>query len=356
MNYNILGVTLGHNSSACVLSNGEIVYFLEEERFSKYKHDSNPFMVLLDVLNNFKIDEVVLAGINNTNEIYPYSQETSFSSLIQKYYPKLKITSFSNFHHLCHLSHTFFNSNFKNALGIVIDGGGSYYKGKGIEMDSIYQCSSSKGFTHIYSNYFNNNIKIEKNYGLNVASTYSVITSYLKFKQREEGKTMGLSSYGNYNPNFPSFFKGNKTDTNYMGETTFRLGKRRTYTNLPITSINKNNFTQYEKDLAWKIQNDTQQIVGDYIEKYTKKTNLKHVCCAGGYFLNCVANYYLTKRFPEISFYFEPISSDAGTSIGAAKLAWHQKTNDTTIRPQKTLYYGPKYSKKELLEGIKKYT
>ena len=113
--------------------------------------------------------------------------------------------------------------------------------------------------------------------------------------------------------------------------------------------------TDFEKNLAYKVQQESQQAVGDLIEKGLKETGLKQVCCSGGYFLNCVANYYLKKRFPDIDFYFEPISSDAGTSIGIAKLVWYKKTQDRIIKSQKTLYYGPKYSKEQLLEGIKKY-
>ena len=171
---------------------------------------------------------------------------------------------------------------------------------------------------------------------------------------------MGLSSYGKYNPTFPPFFKNHISDITILNEKLdSNKGRRFNFLasrlNLPIKRKTSLNYSQIEKDLAWKIQNDTQQLVGDYIEKYTKETGLKQVCCAGGYFLNCVANYYLTKRFPDIEFYFEPISHDGGTSIGAAQLLWKERTQDITIRPQRTLYHGPKYSKEELLEGIKKY-
>ena len=113
--------------------------------------------------------------------------------------------------------------------------------------------------------------------------------------------------------------------------------------------------TDLEKDLAWKVQNDTQQLVGDYIEKAIQKTGLKQVCCSGGYFLNCVTNYYLVKRFPNIEFYFEPLANDTGTAIGSAKIQWHFENQDNIIRPLKSLYLGKQYSKDELLEGIKKY-
>jgi predicted NodU family carbamoyl transferase len=68
-----------------------------------------------------------------------------------------------------------------------------------------------------------------------------------------------------------------------------------------------------------------------------------------------VTNYYLIKRFPDVEFYFEPIANDAGTAIGSAKLLWYILTQDTTIRPLKSIYLGKQYSKEELLKGIKKY-
>ena len=58
--------------------------------------------------------------------------------------------------------------------------------------------------------------------------------------------------------------------------------------------------------------------------------------------MNCVANYYYLSILPEdVNLYIEPVSSDAGTSIGAAKYIWHKQTNDTTKRPLQNLYLGP---------------
>ena len=46
----------------------------------------------------------------------------------------------------------------------------------------------------------------------------------------------------------------------------------------------------------------------------------------------------------EIKLYAEPISSDAGTAIGASYLAWHQITNSEKILPfADSLYLGPSY-------------
>ena len=89
-----------------------------------------------------------------------------------------------------------------------------------------------------------------------------------------------------------------------------------------------------------------------YIHDVINKTKCKNICLVGGFFLNCVANYEYLDGLPEdVNLYIEPNSSDAGTSIGAAKYIWHSKTKDTTIRKQNTLYYGfePDYNIKNKL-------
>jgi predicted NodU family carbamoyl transferase len=80
--------------------------------------------------------------------------------------------------------------------------------------------------------------------------------------------------------------------------------------------------TEIEADLAWQIQNDTQEEVAKLIEKSVELTGNKQICIAGGYGLNCVTNYWLKKRFPDLEIYHEAISHDGGTAIGAAYLGW----------------------------------
>ena len=52
--------------------------------------------------------------------------------------------------------------------------------------------------------------------------------------------------------------------------------------------------------------------------------------------------------------YIEPISSDAGTAIGAAKILYYKETKSKQKFPQKNIYYGVKYSDKEILSKLKK--
>tara|TARA_R110000796_G_scaffold16811_1_gene52267 strand:- start:920 stop:2014 length:1095 start_codon:yes stop_codon:yes gene_type:complete len=363
MSYNILGIAPAHNSSICILSDGEIVYFLEEERLSKVKRDGNPFTVINNIIKKYKIDEIALAGVNYQSMALIQTEEDLYYGIVRKHYPEVKFSYLGDIHHKTHSFSSFYNSGFSNALSIVIDGNGSekihnfnsqYIKSDEIESIIIHKYPSNNTiFNSTQLSYkLEKNICIENYNILNsigIGKSYEAISEYLGFKRNEGGKTMGLSSYGKKNDNIPTI-----VSKNFRNKKLFKYDLSEGCQQPHIKNKILNKYSP--EDVAWKIQNDTQTLVGDYIENALQKTGIKQICCSGGYFLNCVANYYLIKRFSNIEFYFEPISNDAGTSIGAAKLAWHETTQDTTIRPQKTLYYGPKYTKDQLIEGIKKYT
>jgi carbamoyltransferase len=368
---NILGFNPNHHGSVCLLQDGEIIHFIQEERIIKEKYAPFPFKSFIDILQKYTIDYITWASPSMLFEVYKGCEISYWEEIARRFSPKIKCLDISNNHHLCHVTHSFYNSGFKKSLGIVIDGMGTCYwdgdKNKhNRETESIYVCSYPYKFDLLYKNIINTRKKI------NLCRAYETVTMHLGWHRNEVGKTMGLAPYGNFNPNFPNFFKNNIANPNVFYEDVEKKDpnfphKLETFINEEINPqlklkthpknwhYNESQITNLEKDLAWRIQNGTQKLVEQYIEEAIKKTNLKQICCSGGYFLNCVANYYLTKRFPNIEFYFEPIANDAGTAIGAAKYLWHKITQDTTIRPFKSLYLGKKYTKEELLEEIKKY-
>ena len=364
MGYKILGITLSHNSSVCVLDDGEIIFFLEEDRLSRNKHDSLPLSLILQISTNFTINEIHLSGLSGFyNDFYYFK---SLNLFLKKLFPDIPLSiQYIDKHHLAHSLSSFYNSGFNKALSVVIDGGGDWnevnkkYNFEGYETESIQVLEYPLNIQEVYKSYITkgldkqiNNIKFSPLVSL--TKVYEAITNYLGWSWNEAGKTMGLSSYGKPNSTIPNLYINGKGNSKVLNNNSLK-GKLNL---LPISNEwhrDSSKITNFEKDLAYKVQQESQQAVGDLIEKGLTEIGLKQVCCSGGYFLNCVANYYLIKRFPNIEFYFEPISSDAGTSIGIAKLAWYQKTQDKTIRPQKSLYYGPQYSKEQLLEGIQKY-
>jgi carbamoyltransferase len=369
----ILGFNPNHHGSICLLEDGKLKFFIQEERIGiREKYSDFPIRSFIEILNSHKIDYItwgspsIFYTINSLNPRYTY-----WEKIVKSFGSTPHPVDFSRtYHHICHVSHTFYNSGFKKAIGVVIDGLGSEVLNKdnksiGQETETIYECSYPFNFDILYKNISLNNSEV------NLSQAYETLTMHLGWDRDEAGKTMGLAPYGKYNQNFPTFFQKNKTNPNVFytdhNKITYLPNQDFTFINDTETPqlklqrdprewhYDESKITDLEKDLAWKIQNDTQQLVGDYIEKAIKETGLKQVCCAGGYFLNCVTNYYLIKRFPDVEFYFEPIANDAGTAIGSAKLLWYILTQDTTIRPLKSIYLGKQYSKEELLKGIKKY-
>lgn len=373
MAYNILGINPFHDGSVCLLSDGKVILYIEEERISRIKKDSNPFLAIQKVFNEYKIDAIVMGGLNHLKGNLTYTIADPIEYFCYKLAIKTKQSipfyDLSEQHHQLHTLMSFHNSGFNKALGVIIDGGGS----KNI---NTQQEESNSVYTWDYPNInlvektFRdfNNIKPQ----LNVANFYTAITHYLGFQSNQEGKTMGLSSYGNFNKEFtkkyfnnfkllPQFGyintpKNNNNSRIYL-QNYFSLNS---FIFPPLTDFkwhkDPSKLDQKISDLALEIQNECQKNVGDMIEKYINKTGLKNVVCSGGYFLNCVNNYYLTKRFPDVNFYFEPISHDGGTAIGAALALWYEKNQNLSLKKRiKSIYHGPQYSKEQLLNGIQKY-
>ena len=81
------------------------------------------------------------------------------------------------------------------------------------------------------------------------------------------------------------------------------------------------------------------------IQKTIDLTGKKNICVSGGFFLNCVANYYYLESLQKdgIKLYAEPVSNDAGTAMGAAMLFYYSLTQTKEKKVDApTLYLGPK--------------
>ena len=393
MAYNIIGLSPGHNSSICLVSNGQIKYFIEEERLSRTKWDGFPILALLNAIKGYPINELVITGTYGA-EGFPFigeNQEIVYSSILRKYFSfpnnlndnPIKTTYLGDKHHLTHAASAFYNSGFDKAIAVIIDGAGSSnqlsfnfygntHKNLVFETESIFYCDYPSTFNKLFGVYGGNNFSpslkdrpdIDVNEGVTITKAYEAVSEYLGFGFLENGKTMGLSSYGKPNLKIPQLFKNNKA-TKDIFVPHYPLGAFINIDSNPIFQRNRSpkefhhdfsKVLEIEKDLAFKIQKETQEKAGDLVEKALKLSKLNKVVVAGGYGLNCVANYYLKKRFPNVEFYFEPVANDAGTSIGAALLKWHEYSQNTKPNKQTSIYLGPKYPLEETEKTIQSYS
>lgn len=348
----ILGINFSHHGSVCLMKDGEILFFLEEERLSrkksifvndkyhkvisKIKEYTNKIDYICvgfdkksvkDFLSDNLQDELILEF--NKQVMMDYSNSVINRALVVSseyinqfrehdgsYYvrytnllwetlsdvttkdTKLYLDLVS--HHNLHATQTFYNSGFKEAVCVIVDGRGTSKLDD--ETDTLFERESIWKFS------YNNSVQLYCNYNIDIngiGSTYTRITGELGFQQVfQEGKTMGLASY-----------KPSDVDNQEWAN---------------------------KIELARDVQNWSQEQVLELIKHAIKISGSKNVCLSGGYGLNCVANYYFRKNLPDdINLYCEPVANDAGQSIGIAYKLYHKLTNDKTIRPQKSLYYGP---------------
>lgn len=385
MSYNILGINPGHNGSAALLVDGELVYYIEEERLSRQKYDGNPFRGILHILSRWHVDEIVLGGTSPEHPLLPWTGEDPYSALVRKFNPNVKVVNLGSEHHLGHASCAFYNSGFEEAVAIIVDGAGTYkeesldeegkYKAKGFETESIWVCKYPNDFALLCKVYGDNqgqkmsNGRFDFDSAVTITKAYEAVSHYLGFGFIEAGKTMGLAPYGKKDDSIPPLFHGNRASKDlfipnypagaFIDQARFPQFARESDPN--EWHRNPDKLLDIEKNLAWQIQQDTQQLVGHMIEQAVNATGIKNVVIAGGYGLNCVANYYFAKRFPDVKFYFEPMAHDGGTAIGVAKLIWHGRESednqkDSTIRKQSSLYHGTQYDIEEINAALKKHS
>ena len=155
-----MAINPGHNGSVALVVDGKLEYYIEEERLSRFKHDGNPFKGMLQLMENYSIDELIIGGTGQEEHRLPWSGGDAYSTLVEMFYPSVKVTKCPYEHHMGHVAYSFYGSGFDTAAAIVVDGCGSLQKLKAnpssnftleaYETESIYQCSFPGDFEPIF--------------------------------------------------------------------------------------------------------------------------------------------------------------------------------------------------------------
>lgn len=377
MAYSVLAINPGHNGSAALVVDGELVYYSEEERISRLKYDGNPFRAMLHVLINHKVDELVIGGTTSELSKLPWTMEDAYTALVRKFNPGVKITLMGHLHHLGHAAAAFYNSGFDTAAAVVVDGAGTHYREliehtgqtvSGYETESIYQCAYPHEFNALYKRYsdgqhntpyYDNGIQ-EFDCSTTITKAYEAVSEYLGFGFIEAGKTMGLAPYGKQDENIPQFFVNGKGNKNllinsypagaHIDENRFPYLKR--FNNPGEWHRDFNLVRDVDKNLAYHIQRDAEEQMVALIEKAIDITGETNIVISGGFGLNCVANYKYVKHFKDIKFYVDPVAHDGGTAIGLAMFAWYNHSGSTQKNNLKTVYLGtmPDYGQLDMVK------
>lgn len=365
-----------HISSAALLIDGKIVSAAQEERFNRNKMSTAfPIQSILWCLKenrlSFKdIDYIVVPwnpqkNINHVsrrwvNEIrwrgelltnIPGSLmrmiDENSSDQISLNWGRNKLVYLD--HHLCHASFGYYQSPFKNADILTIDGHG--------ENETCYFGKARNG--HIK--------KIDNiDYPHSVGLFYGAFTDYLGFKpDSDEWKVMALSSYSN-KPNkfdkkvkklYKFYNEKFELDLTYFDFYTFDR-KKNFFSKKFIDEFGKprkkeQKITKRHHEIAGAMQRHFEDIVIRLIKYLKKKGGSSNLVLGGGAAMNCVFNGKLDKLKLYKDSHISYAPDDSGVAIGAA-LYYYKKLSKKKHVPIeiKHCYYGPSFSNIEIKKTL----
>ena len=380
---NILGLSaFYHDSAAALVVEGDIVAAVQEERFTRKKHDAGfPAHAVAYCLEERGI------GLTDVDYITFYDKPlVKFERLLETYLafaPKgfrsfvaampvwLKEKLFLkdmlkkelaalggvslqelppllfNEHHKSHAASAFYASPFDKAAVLCLDGVGewatsSVWLGEGNKLEPQWELD----FPH------------------SLGLLYSAFTYYTGFRVNSgEYKVMGLAPYGE--PKYVDVILDKLIDVKEDGSFRLDMSYFNYATGLTMTNAKFADLfggpackpdsivTQREMDIARSIQVVTEEIVLKLCNAVHKELQTDYLCLAGGVALNCVANGRLLREGPFKDIWIQPAAGDAGGAVGAALTAWYEyldkprQVNDADSMSGS--YLGPKFSNDDII-------
>lgn len=231
-------------------------------------------------------------------------------------------------HHKCHAVSAFYPSGFENALVVVIDGRG--------ESDTVTIWDGNpEGLSLLSAESLPNSL----------GHFYAGVTEFLGYRSNNgEGKVMGLAPHGDGDEAIrdtlrsaisigPDFDVTNLT-TAVDYETLFGRSAK----------SEGGDFCQWEKDLAYEVQQALEEIVLAIVERHIQRHSHSNVCLAGGVALNCKMNKQVAESPLVSAIFVQPIANDAGGALGAALLPF----NPSQVPEMKHVYLGTGYTNDEV--------
>ena len=363
----IVGLYNWHDGGYAVLNNGVLEEHIEFERYTRLKESPGDSLEYLKnkyiKKNNLSLKDIDAfvspCPIKNLEGSQKESYQT-FSIL-----PKEKIKFYS--HHLCHASHAFYSSKFKESLVLTIDSAGLEDDGRAIST-GIYH-GKDKQISKI-SDISNNSFSLGNLWGRCTRFIFKMSTGYPRGHQA--GSVMAMAALGDADRFYKEFYKMATTDFAYVRHTP--PGYVRGEYVPPEKDVVHPYLDKYRKigeegeqnlfDMAAALQKVTEDILFDIIRQsidICKKNGLnsQYLCLAGGVSLNSVFTGKIIKKFKDDikEVFVPPVPYDGGLSIGACQYHWHSVLGNERNYEKDffvTPYLGEVYEKNDIELSLEK--
>ena len=373
----ILGINaFGHDTSAALVVDGKLVAAIEEERLNREKKTRKfPHLAInycLDVAN-LKITDVDFVTyaykpltwfthrfLLHQFKFFPYA--LGELKYVKRMYKKFLFLE-SNLrkelganipikfvkHHDAHIGSTFLVSPFEESAILTIDGLGEYESC----VHAVGLGSEIKRLNHV-------------NFPYSLGAMYACLSKFLNYvPEHDEGKVMGLSSYGDrdeYYQDFKkivrlkrdgtydfdmSYFMFHRTRDKWVSEKFYKVFG-------PQRAIDEE-INDRHKAVAAAGQRFLEDVILHMTESLHQKTKKSAICVAGGVALNSVTNGKILEQGYFKDIFVQPASSDDGLPIGSAFYLYNTLMKNKRKYVAKHSYLGPKYPDSDILKALKKY-
>jgi carbamoyltransferase len=384
-----------HESAAAIVRDCEVVFAVEEERFTRIKHAkkarvSNPdelpwnaIRACLESVSESKIEDLEAIGYSLIPgrrlalvgvDPYELEEERGFGTaegeeefnrrvlgvphILARAAGLESLTGRFHYvpHHRAHAASALYASPFIRAAVLVVDGIGEESTAwLGLGTGDGLECLEEIAYPH------------------SIGMLWERVAVYLGFSEFDACKVMGLAAYGDrrrfaaeYERLFPVFNPGGgqigrdgppfQIDANLArlrGETVHGIealfGPRRR----PDEPAELARFA----DVAAGLQMQTEEAVLALARRLSRATAEESLVFAGGVALNCVANARLERTGPFQSLFIPSAAHDAGTAVGAA-LALARGSNERFVEKRiarqkaPTPFLGRAYGRREIDSAI----
>ena len=373
-------ITLGinysrmHDSSACIVRDGELLFAVAEERISRLKHDAgfpkNAIRACLDFVKvgPEELDEVCfgwqtagpvfrhdlkcyatgkmpltyLTGLNSTlHFLSMWHQESGAKKFAQQFGPTNAKMRFVD-HHLAHAISAYAYSGIDDAAVVVMDGRGAWeattvWHGHDGRLDPVLMIPFPDSLGYFYS----------------------AFTEFLGFQPNsDEWKVMGLAPYGKPGVDLSPFIdlkaapyrvltkQLNANGTTASADMAALLGPAR---------VAETDIDERHKNIAYAVQDACEIAMMNVVRMAIEKTGSRNVCLAGGVALNSKANGKIAASGLVDRFFVQPAASDDGVALGAALAPYLDGNGKLPNKPMRHGYWGPSFGDEAIESALSTY-
>lgn len=362
-----------HDSSACLVRDGELLFAVAEERISRVKHDAGfPHRAIRACLEfaglkASQLDEVCfgwqtagptyrhdlkcyatgrmplnyLNGLNSTRHFLSMWHQGGGAKRFAQHFGPAKARMRFVDHHLAHAISAYAYSGFDDAAVVVMDGRGAW------EATSIWHGRDGR-LDHVLTIPFPDSI----------GHFYSEFTEYLGFQRNsDEWKVMGLAPYGKPGADLSAFID--------LQAEPYRVSTRHLMSNgLPFAEMTRrfgsprvpeSRIEERHKDVAYAVQDACETAMMRVAHLAAKKTGSKNLCLAGGVALNSKANGKIAASGMFAQLFVQPAASDDGVALGAALAPYMHNGGKLPNRAMRHAYFGPAFDDAAIEAALRTY-